>query len=321
MPVQTQREHSELGNGQGRRDSCVYGWNVARVFHMSGFTGIAGCLGRTTAIVAAAFLMLAADVSGAEAGQCSASRTSGGPEFSRLQRQIAANRAFQVKYSCAVSKTFACREIAGRIAETSARLAALSGVSQQVCAKQAVAERAPLRRRVPARGVMAGYALPRISAKIETRCVRLSDGYSFPTPNSGYNTAGDMEAIAAQCKFICDDPAMDVYRITSAGNTDEMISVTTGVRYAELPHAGAYRTASPLKTCDMNRFYKTVLAKKPVTGAAVSGTGIVEAAQSAEDAVMDVALLGDTSLRGTTTFVPTPPRKIRIVGAAFLPEE
>lgn len=289
---------------------------------MSGFTGIAGCLGRTTAIVAIAFLMLAADVSGVEAGECAASKISGGPEISRLQRQIAANRAFQVKYSCAASKTFACREIAGRIAESSARLAALSGVSQQVCAKQTVAERAPLRRPAAARGVMAGYALPRISAKIETRCVRLSDGYSFPTPNSGYNTAGDMEAIAAQCKFICDDPAMDVYRITSADrNTDEMISVTTGARYAELPHAGAYRTASPLKTCDINRFYKTVLAKTPVTGAAVSGTGIVKAAQSAEDAVMDVALLGETSLRGTTSFVPAPPRKIRIVGAAFLPEE
>ena len=130
-----------------------------------------------------------------------------------------------------------------------------------------------------------------------------------------------MEAIAAQCKFICDDPAMDVYRMTSAGNADEMVSVTTGARYAELPHAGAYRTASPLKTCDMNRFYKTVLAKTPVAGTVAFGATDSKAEQSAEEAVMDVALLGDVGLRGTTSFVPAPPRKIRIVGAAFLPEE
>lgn len=290
---------------------------------MNGFRGIAGRIGRAGAVGVAVVLMLAVNVSGVAAAECSTSRTSNVPEISRLQRQIAANRAFQVKYSCAASETFACREIAGRIAETSARLAGLSGVSQQMCAKQAVAERAPVRRSVPAaaRSAVAGYALPRTSAKIETRCVRLSDGYSFPTPNSGYNTASDMDTIAAQCKFICDDPAMDVYRITSAGNTDEMISVTTGALYAELPHAGAYRTASPLKTCDMNRFYKTVLAKTPAAGPVASGAADSQAAPSAEDAVMDVALLGDVGLRGTTSFVPAPPRKVRIVGAAFLPEE
>ncbi len=283
---------------------------------MNGFTENARRIG---AIIAAAFWTLMVCVSGVEAGGCSAIRASGNPEMSRLQRQIAANRAFQVKYNCAAGANFVCREIAGRIAETNARLESLSGVSQQVCARPAVAERAPVRRIQPtARGTAAGYGL---KAKIETRCVRLSDGYSFPTPNSGYNSASDLEAISAQCKFICDDPAMDVYRITSADrNTDEMISVTTGARYAELPHAGAYRTASPLKTCDMNRFYKSVLAKTPVIHTALSNAE-ASGSQMAEDAVMTVALLGDAGLRGTTSFVPAPPRKIRIVGAAFLPEE
>lgn len=278
--------------------------------------GLTRMTGRRGVIVAAAFLILAIHAGGTQAASCSPARASANPETSRLQRQIAANRAFLVKYNCAAGATFACREIAGRIAETSARLARLSG-GVQVCAKPVTAERAPARRAQPAaaRTATAGYAL---AAKIETRCVRLSDGYSFPTPNSGYNTASDMDAIAAQCKFICDDPSMDVYRMTSAGNTDEMISVTTGARYAELPHAGVYRKASPLKTCDMNRFYKTVLAKTPAADAVASGT---TESQSAEEAVMDMALLGDVGLRGTTSFVPAPPRKIRIVGAAFLPEE
>jgi hypothetical protein len=224
-----------------------------------------------------------------------------------------------VKYSCAAGATFACREIAGRLAQVNARLASLPGASQQVCVRPAVAQRAPARRTQPAiaRSATAGYAVRRISAKIETRCVRLSDGYSFPTPNSGYNTASDMETIAAQCKFICDDPAMDVYRITSAErNTDEMISVTTGARYAELPKAGVYRTASPLKTCDMNRFYKTVLAKTPV--AADAPISNVENVQPLE--ALNVALLGDVDLRGTKSFVQPQARKVRIVGAAYLPD-
>lgn len=306
-----------IGNDQSAGTAVSASGRTAGAGHMNGLTRMAG---RRGAIAAAAFLMLVIHAGSAQAASCAPARASANLETSRLQRQIAANRAFLVKYNCAAGATFACREIAGRIAETNARLVRLSGGEQQVCTKPVIAERAPARRAQPAtaRTAAAGYVL---AAKIETRCVRLSDGYSFPTPNSGYNTAGDMDAIVAQCKFICDDPAMDVYRITTAGNTDEMISVTTGTRYAELSHAGAYRTASPLKTCDVNRFYKTVLAKTPAAGGVVSGTEDLQAAQSVEEAVMDVALLGDVGLRGTTSFVPAPPRKIRIVGAAFLPEE
>ena len=287
---------------------------------MSGFLQVAARFGRMGAILGIALLSSGVHSNSALAANCVPSRS--GAEIVRLQRQLAANRGFEAKYHCAAGSSFACREIAGRIAQLSTRLSSLSGAPGQSC-KPIVADRTPSRRSAMAatRSVTPGYALPRISAKIETRCVRLSDGYSFPTPNSGYHSASDLEAISAQCRFICDDPAMDVYRITSADrNTDEMISVTTGARYAELPHAGAYRTASPLKTCDMNRFYKSVLAKTPAADTAVSN-GEASGLQAAEDAVTNVALLGDVGLRGTTSFVPAPPRKIRIVGAAFLPEE
>jgi len=283
---------------------------------MSGFLQVAARFGRVGTVLGVVLLSLVVQSAIAVAGECAPSRVS--PEIARLQRQIAANRAFQVKYSCAASGNFACREIAGRIAQANTRIASLSGASQRVCARQAVAERAPARRPVAAtRSATAGYALPRISAKIETRCVRLSDGYSFPTPNSGYNTANDMQAIAAQCKFICDDPAMDVYRITSADrNTDEMISVTTGARYAELPNAGTYRRAASLKTCDINRFYKTVLAKMPQAADASSSNA--ESVQPVE--ALNVALLGNVGLRGTTSFVQPPARKVRVVGASYLPD-
>jgi hypothetical protein len=252
-----------------------------------------------------------------------AGKDAGDAEIARLQRQIAANRAFETKYSCAVRSTFACREIAKRIAQTGARLASLSNAPGQDYLQPAVATRAPVKRqsapRISARTMAAAYTIPRNKTKIETRCVRLSDGYYFPTPNSGYNTADDMQAIAGQCKFICDDPSMDVFRMMGTDrNADEMVSVSTGLRYADLPNAGAYRTASPLKTCDMARFYKTVLAKTPV---ATDETIAVAGTESEDTAVaaIDQVLLGDVGLRGSTSFVPPPARKVRVVGAAYLP--
>lgn len=247
----------------------------------------------------------------------------GNAEIARLQRQIAANRAFEVKYSCATKASFACREIAKRIAQTDARLSSLSAVARKSEPRPIVAERAPAKRRntsqISARAMAAAYSLPRNKTKIETRCVRLSDGYYFPTPNSGYNTADDMQTIAGQCKFICDDPSMDVFRMTGTDrNADEMVSVTTGLRYADLPNAGAYRAASPLRTCDMTRFYKTVLARTPAAAGENVEIADVEAEQTAVAAI-DQVLLGDVGLRGSTSFVPPPARKVRVVGAAYLP--
>ncbi|WP_426230978.1 DUF2865 domain-containing protein [Pararhizobium sp. DWP3-4] len=281
---------------------------------MSGF--LAARFGRVGTVLGVVLCSLLVQSAIAVAGECAPSR--GSPEIARLQRQIAANRAFQVKYSCAAVSSFACREITGRIAQASTRLASLSGAQGRSC-KPIVADRTQGRRSAIAatRGLATGYALPRISARMETRCVRLSDGYSFPTPNSGYNTASDVEAISAQCKFICADPAMDVYRMTSTDrNTDEMISVTTGARYAQLPNTGVYRMVASLKTCDINRFYKTVLAKMPPAADASSSNA--ESVQPVE--ALNVALLGNVGLRGTSSFVQPPARKVRVVGAAYLPD-
>lgn len=85
-------------------------------------------------------------------------------------------------------------------------------------------------------------------------CVRLSDGYYFPSPNSGYGSARDEPLIAAQCRFICNTAGMDVFQVTSGiGTSDDMMSLKTGVKYSDLPNAGAYRTAASTRRCDMAR--------------------------------------------------------------------
>lgn len=301
---------------EGRSAQVCHHRNARQGSQMNGFMQRKGSVSRVTAFVLVILLAAVIHGSDALAATCTATQASSNPEAVRLQRQIAANRTFQVKYSCDGSATFACREIASRIAGASARLAALS--PRPACDKPAVAGRGTSRRAVTRKP--AAVTLPS-EAKIETRCVRLSDGYHFPTPNSGYNTARDMQAIASQCRLICDDPAMDVYRITGADrNTDEMISVTSGARYADLASAGAYRTAASLKTCDMNRFYKMVMAKVP-GGAMVEQAAVRPAAGPIETADRSAVLLADVGLRGTTSFVPPAARKVRVVGAAFLPEE
>lgn len=271
-----------------------------------------------------AIALAGSGVSMGEAAANCAPRSARSPELLRLERQIAANRAFEVKYSCALSGSFACREIAGRIAQATKRIQSLSSaVPHQICERPVAAKRVE-RRRILASPLRRAPVRERhiVQAGIETRCVRLSDGYYFPTPNSGYNTPKDIEAIVAQCKFICDDPAMDVYRMTGTDrNADDMVSLVSGARYADLPKAGTYRSAAPLKTCDMNRFYRMVMASTPAKATKPVKIGAQSQPEIQPVTPVAIALLGDVGLRGTTGFLPSPVRKVRIVGATFLPEE
>lgn len=245
------------------------------------------------------------------AAACGSANMAGGAKITWLKSQIASNRVFQARHECATQSSFACREIAKRIAGAEARISAIAATQPVVCEAKAAA---PGKKTVKAtRRVEKGIVA---ASKMETRCVRPSDGYYFPTPNSGFSTSGNIDAIAAQCRMICDDPTMEVYKLNGAnGEADDMISLTTGTRYAELPHAGAYRKSADLKTCDVNRYYKMVLAKTPEQQAQVV------AEQAGNTPATRVALFENVSLRGATGFPVASVRKVRIVGAAFLPEE
>ncbi len=285
-------------------------------------------------VVAAAFLLLAFVITMTPLAQARAAICDGAnrhaPEIARLQRQIAANRSFEQKHGCAVGGGFACREIAGRISAASGKLANLRG-SAPICQS----DKAVAAGKIERGNVRLATRQPKLPARMETRCVRLSDGYYFPTPNSGFGPAGDLPALTAQCRFICDDPAMDVYRIGADRDADTMISLTTGAAYADLPNAGDYRTAAASKTCDMARFYKAALADKQATPEG-SGVAQVDPRLKAEDdqeveattevyaegtASTQLALWDDMPLRGTRSLSLDLPKKIRVVGSAYLPEE
>ncbi|OJF93960.1 DUF2865 domain-containing protein [Pararhizobium antarcticum] len=306
---------------------------------MQEFAKQAGKVFRLPVMVVAVALSLAVPAV-AGAGNCSAtpvaSSAGRSTEAASLRRQIKANQALGDKYGCTLGKSsLACREISGRISQAGQRLAKISGRTALAarCArpageakmfatavKQPRAEQPEKSRSIRAQANPMHRATSVQSASMETMCVRLSDGYYFPSPNSGYGRSRDTDKIVVQCQFICEDAEMDVFRMAGAERVaDDMVSLTTGKRYADLPGAGAYRVAVPVRTCDMARYYKTVLARSPVNEAVDLGVSADNPVVPVPMLAMNMSLMSDVGLRGSRSLVTDRPRKVRIVGPSFLP--
>lgn len=68
-----------------------------------------------------------------------------------------------------------------------------------------------------------------------TMCVSLSDGYFFPTPNSGYNSLDEAATIMLQCRIICKSDNVDVFVVRDIMHVrDSMVSLTSNDRYANI---------------------------------------------------------------------------------------
>jgi hypothetical protein len=271
---------------------------------------------RLNAAVLGLFLLLAGPASQSLAGSCKAS----GAEATRLARQVAANLALANRHDCGSgSAAFACREIAARIVQAKQMLArsepackpqvppTVAGAARKTTTK--AASNRPATRKMPE----TARAMPGSG----TLCVRLSDGYYFPTPNSGFQTKPvETATLAAQCRFICETADMDVFaRDTTSGLPADMVSLTTGKRYDALPQSGRYRQASSAQACDMGRFYRAALQAESAPSPALKEGSASEAVA----ALGHPALFQDVSLRGTTTDMPRASRKVRVVGPTFLP--
>lgn len=244
-------------------------------------------------------ILIAAPAHAASCGKAGANSEAG-----NLQRQINANRNLLNKYNCSTEARFVCREIQGRITAATASLARATGSDK--CATGGG-------ERQQRRGD--GKEGARIRAKqatpIATMCVRLSDGYYFPTPNSGSSSAKDLQGIVAQCKFICQDPLMDVYEVTG-DERDDMRSLATGETYADLRSAGLYRLSAKAKRCDMNRFYKMALQARTTGSAKSAATADIEEQRVTTGSEMPVKEIAKRPSNAQ--------RKIRVIsGSQFAP--
>ncbi|KQS65398.1 hypothetical protein ASG39_09170 [Rhizobium sp. Leaf371] len=268
---------------------------------------------RRLAACLALLFLVAVPASHSLARTCAAS----GTEATRLQRQVASNSVMARRHGCDVGNGgFACREVAGRIAQARTALAALpSACKSDLRAVRETASR-PKPKRIVRQPVKAEVAATRATTSQATLCVRLSDGYYFPTPNSGFQALpASTENLAAQCRTICDTADMDVFRQPREnGEPADMISLTSGTRYGDLDVAGLYRKAAEARACDMSR-----IAPAASTSNAAART-LPDPILKQAPTVLATALFQDIGLRGTRTDIPKLPRKVRMVGPAFLPE-
>ncbi|WP_210168455.1 DUF2865 domain-containing protein [Rhizobium sp. Leaf384] len=273
-------------------------------------------------------LLVAVPASHSLARTCASS----GVEAARLQRQIATNRTMAHKHGCDLEiGGFVCREVAGRIAQARAALSALPSACKADgrATHAAISPKRVIRQLAKAE---ASTARPALSAatRVATFCVRLSDGYYFPTPNSGFSPRrASIEGLAAQCRAICATANMDVFQQPRGnGEPMDMVSLSTGRRYRDLDVAGLYRKAEQAKTCDASRIFSADF--RPMSAASMPATAPQNGSEAAPDrgptvlatleGSPDKGLFSDVGLRGTRTDIPRFPRKVRMVGPAFLPD-
>jgi hypothetical protein len=90
-------------------------------------------------------------------------------------------------------------------------------------------------------------------------CVRLSDGYFFPTPHSQFAGEKDVKTTLDLCRHICADENVELFTLHDVSQeTDSMVSVATGKRYTELATAALYRASPDFKACDMQRYFRAL---------------------------------------------------------------
>lgn len=278
------------------------------------------------------------------ADSCSALRSqmlSGGrgaasPELAQLRRQLIAIQGVERQRHCtagsAVGGFFnACADLARNRAEVQRQIASIGNSSRDSSGLQAryVAlgcQAAPKRQQAPNTEASG----PTFGGNAMLFCVRLSDGYFFPAPNSQFAQAGDLKDTADQCRYICDDPGVDLYTLSDPSlETDQMVSVGTRKAYTELPTAFRYRDAAEFKACDLKRYSQRVaeLRARTVTPRNMENA-IIPLPTTRPDLATVSAIPSSSNDTGANeasataqseALVPASAKPVRVVGPAFFP--
>lgn len=295
----------------------------------------------------AAFLVLLPLLIGqtaAQAQSCGSARSpsdgSGSERVAQLQRQLAAVRAIERKRQCMSEKSQggffnACRDLANQRRRVEAALGAARGGSfarsSENCRTSA---RQQARQRQPTEATAKGAQAPQQQkstlkkygnvvrpGKAMLYCVRLSDGYLFPAPNSQFVSSDAAEAVLRQCQYICEDQAMDVYVLEGSDlETDQMISIRSKTSYKDLPRAFMYRSQENFQKCDWNRYVDRIheLQMTQMMSENMEDVSVPvpeSRPESDEDEISTEATASITADR------PLIDRPIRIIGTPFLPAQ
>jgi len=237
------------------------------------------------------------------------------------QRQLTALRAMERGRGCKGDSGGglfnACRDLSVRIAEVQRQISA--GLASRACSDASSAAQTTRLDRSKAASVTAktdGQSVPSWGGKgALTYCVRLSDGYLFPAPHSQFDKTESTSETLAQCRFICQNPNVDLYVLSDPnGETADMISTTSGKSYVDLPTAYNYQGGGDFQKCDWAGYVAKVSELRASNRSAKAMRNVVmpmpdnRPARNA-DTVDAVA---------TAAFAPLTDRAVRVVGPAFI---
>jgi len=280
------------------------------------------------------------------ADSCSAIRNqlpSGGrgggvnPELAQLRRQLAAIQGLERQRRCTAQRAAsgffnACSDLARNRTEVQRRMAAasnsgrdLSGLQARFAALGCTSEAKDQRQAPKSQSAQAG-AGPTYAGNTMLFCVRLSDGYFFPAPKSQFAGSDDVKDMADQCRYICDDPAVDLYTLSDASlETEKMVALDTRKPYTELPSAFRYRDDANFKACDVKRYYQRVAELRARTVTPTNMTNAIIPLPQPKPDFGSVAAIpqSGTEASGAAQLqsIAAGTRPVRVVGPAFFPAE
>lgn len=247
-----------------------------------------------------------------------------------LQRQLSALRSIQRARGCKPGDSGgglfnACREVAMNINEVQQELRATSAANNACKARErAITARTQSPKAVKVSAPANARSQPATDSPKKVRgpknalqyCVRLSDGYYFPTPNSQYKQKGGTDAALIQCKMICKTDAMAVYINDQNEEAAEMVSAQTGESYADLATAYDYHGEGTFKRCDWNGYVGKVSSLLAAHRQSKRLADVVIPKPHVKPADDPVAV-AEIPLQ---SYRAAPDNVVRIVGPAFIPD-
>jgi len=179
---------------------------------------------------------------------------------------------------------------------------------------------------------------------LRTLCVRACDGYFFPVSSAA--TSADFGRDQRTCQMMCPGTRTELYYHSVYGQeSEDMVSVSTGLPYSEMPNAFRYRSGDARQSgcgCNMAAFYKEMQRREAIFNRANGGNG--EEAEDDGDAILAVrpstrpdpgedpetivntqanltadAIAAVASASSTERPIGDRQRQIRVVGPVYLP--
>lgn len=249
-------------------------------------------------------------------------------QTAQMQRQIAALRRLETQRSCTPEKAAlwgffnACRNLARQrsqvegdleAARASARSVSLETRYEALGCDSVEQSREPELTR--GRAPNGAKGLGSYTGNAIYYCVRPSDGYHFPAPNSQFGGQNYAKLAIEQCRFICEDAAMTVYALENpAAEISTMLSVETRKPYRTHPAAYRYLTNADRKACNWARYFARIdkLSAPAVSPSDTASADISTPSPRPENIVPPGSVLEEATRRESSD------QAVRIVGPVFL---